>query len=182
MNKLIYFLIAIAVIIIAIAGGASWFFEKNQPQGIACTMEAKLCPDGSYVSRTGPNCEFTPCPTATSTSENGTGQEGILPYKSGIKGIIMLGPTCPVQRIPPDPKCADKPYQTLVTVFRSSDPAHAIAFTNSDANGMFSLSLPPGDYILGAGESNLPRCDHPQVTVSPDSYTTANISCDTGIR
>jgi hypothetical protein len=30
---------------------------------VACTQEAKLCPDGSYVSRIGPNCEFTPCPT-----------------------------------------------------------------------------------------------------------------------
>jgi len=30
---------------------------------IACPMDAKLCPDGSYVSRTGPNCEFTACPT-----------------------------------------------------------------------------------------------------------------------
>ncbi len=29
----------------------------------ACTMEAKICPDGSTVGRTGPNCEFTPCPT-----------------------------------------------------------------------------------------------------------------------
>jgi hypothetical protein len=28
----------------------------------ACTEEAKQCPDGSYVSRTGPNCEFAPCP------------------------------------------------------------------------------------------------------------------------
>jgi hypothetical protein len=28
---------------------------------VACTMEAKLCPDGSYVGRTGPNCEFV-CP------------------------------------------------------------------------------------------------------------------------
>lgn len=27
----------------------------------ACTQEAKLCPNGSYVGRTGPNCEFTPC-------------------------------------------------------------------------------------------------------------------------
>lgn len=26
-----------------------------------CTQDAKLCPDGSYVSRTGPNCEFTEC-------------------------------------------------------------------------------------------------------------------------
>lgn len=28
----------------------------------ACTEEAKLCPDGSSVSRIGPNCEFAPCP------------------------------------------------------------------------------------------------------------------------
>lgn len=27
-----------------------------------CTMEAKLCPDGSAVGRSGPNCEFSPCP------------------------------------------------------------------------------------------------------------------------
>jgi hypothetical protein len=27
-----------------------------------CTQEAKQCPNGSYVSRTGPNCEFTACP------------------------------------------------------------------------------------------------------------------------
>lgn len=31
--------------------------------GIACTQEAKLCPDGkTSVGRTGPNCEFTACP------------------------------------------------------------------------------------------------------------------------
>jgi len=30
--------------------------------GVACTMEAKQCPDGSYVGRSGPNCEFTACP------------------------------------------------------------------------------------------------------------------------
>lgn len=28
---------------------------------VQCTMEAKLCPDGSVVGRTGPNCEFAPC-------------------------------------------------------------------------------------------------------------------------
>ncbi len=27
-----------------------------------CTEEAKICPDGSTVGRTGPNCEFAPCP------------------------------------------------------------------------------------------------------------------------
>ena len=28
---------------------------------VSCTMEAKQCPDGSYIGRTGPNCEFV-CP------------------------------------------------------------------------------------------------------------------------
>jgi len=41
-----------------------WQLNKNQivPNLIACTMEAKLCPDGTAVGRSGPNCEFTPCP------------------------------------------------------------------------------------------------------------------------
>jgi hypothetical protein len=29
---------------------------------VACTMDAKICPDGSAVGRVGPNCEFAPCP------------------------------------------------------------------------------------------------------------------------
>ncbi len=29
---------------------------------VACTMDAKICPDGSAVGRTAPNCEFAPCP------------------------------------------------------------------------------------------------------------------------
>ena len=40
--------------------------EELIPDGITqskqCTMEAKLCPDGSAVGRTGPNCEFEACP------------------------------------------------------------------------------------------------------------------------
>lgn len=31
---------------------------------VACTMEAKMCPDGSFVGRTGPGCEFAACPDA----------------------------------------------------------------------------------------------------------------------
>ena len=27
-----------------------------------CTMDAKLCPDGSYVGRVAPSCKFAPCP------------------------------------------------------------------------------------------------------------------------
>lgn len=32
--------------------------------GVMCTMDAKICPDGSAVGRSGPNCEFAPCPEA----------------------------------------------------------------------------------------------------------------------
>ena len=35
-----------------------------KPPPTACTQEAKLCPDGSAVGRTGPNCEFAACPPA----------------------------------------------------------------------------------------------------------------------
>jgi hypothetical protein len=36
--------------------------DDNGP--VACTMDAKICPDGSAVGRTGPNCEFAACPAA----------------------------------------------------------------------------------------------------------------------
>jgi hypothetical protein len=32
------------------------------PDPVACTMDAKICPDGSAVGRQGPSCEFAPCP------------------------------------------------------------------------------------------------------------------------
>jgi hypothetical protein len=31
-------------------------------EAVFCTMDAKMCPDGSYVGRSGPTCEFAPCP------------------------------------------------------------------------------------------------------------------------
>jgi len=46
--------------------------QQNQPgapgqEQHACTLEAKLCADGSYVGRVGPNCEFASCPGPTPT-------------------------------------------------------------------------------------------------------------------
>ncbi len=37
---------------------------------VACTMDARMCPDGSYVGRTEPNCEFAPCQTQATTTTN----------------------------------------------------------------------------------------------------------------
>ncbi|MCL9972155.1 MAG: MliC family protein [Candidatus Pacebacteria bacterium] len=35
---------------------------EQSPQPVACTLDAKICPDGSAVGRTAPSCEFAPCP------------------------------------------------------------------------------------------------------------------------
>lgn len=40
--------------------------EPENPDGIVCTMEVKQCPDGSFVGREGPNCEFKKCPETQS--------------------------------------------------------------------------------------------------------------------
>ena len=37
--------------------------EPAMPVPTACTMDAKICPDGTAVGRTGPQCEFEACPT-----------------------------------------------------------------------------------------------------------------------
>ncbi len=38
-----------------------------QPEPVACTMDAKMCPDGSFVGRVGPDCEFAACPSETAS-------------------------------------------------------------------------------------------------------------------
>ncbi|PJA86651.1 MAG: hypothetical protein CO141_03655 [Candidatus Moranbacteria bacterium CG_4_9_14_3_um_filter_42_9] len=76
---------AIILVIISITAGVFvWKFNRQnsaveapipiqKPKGdkIACTMKAKLCPDGTYVSRSGTNCEFAACPgkSAVDTSD-----------------------------------------------------------------------------------------------------------------
>jgi len=51
--------------ILALGGGSYYAIKKFQKSSVQpCTLEAKQCPDGSYVGRTGPNCEFAACPEA----------------------------------------------------------------------------------------------------------------------
>jgi len=65
MNKKIPTPLAILIILLVIAviiGISLWLCPKEETENVACTQETKICPDGSYVSRTGPNCEFAGCP------------------------------------------------------------------------------------------------------------------------
>jgi len=56
MNKWVLPSIIVAVVIVVIA-----IIASVSP----CPADAKLCPDGSYVARTGLNCEFAQCPEST---------------------------------------------------------------------------------------------------------------------
>lgn len=55
--------IILLIVFSLIICGVVWkFFILPENEGIACTMDAKFCSDGSYVSRIPPNCDFAPCP------------------------------------------------------------------------------------------------------------------------
>ena len=69
----------IAMIAVGLAGAGVFFLSITPSQApgpggdwVACTADAMQCPDGSYVGRTGPNCEFV-CQSASSTSLGDTG-------------------------------------------------------------------------------------------------------------
>jgi hypothetical protein len=63
--------IAIVLLIVAmvVAVGYVAYTKFMTPKAVqtACTLEAKLCPDGSSVGRVGPDCEFAACPTVIAT-------------------------------------------------------------------------------------------------------------------
>jgi len=51
----------IPAIFIFLVAVAAFSFKKTPGR---CTLEARICLDGTSVGRTGPNCEFAPCPPA----------------------------------------------------------------------------------------------------------------------
>lgn len=53
---------------LAAANWQSWW-PFTQDEAVFCTQDAKLCPDGSYVGRTSPKCEFAACPEGPDTSD-----------------------------------------------------------------------------------------------------------------
>lgn len=61
-------LISVVILIAVIFLGMRLLGGPRGPEQVGCTQEAMLCPDGSYVGRTGPRCEFAPCPTAPDVS------------------------------------------------------------------------------------------------------------------
>ncbi|MFA5023044.1 MAG: hypothetical protein WC385_00930 [Candidatus Paceibacterota bacterium] len=61
-----YLIALVVIVLIIIVAGAVYLKLNNSlitvPAQVVCTKEAKICPDGSSVGRTGPKCEFEECP------------------------------------------------------------------------------------------------------------------------
>lgn len=103
MSRLKVFLIFIGFILVFV-GIFSYLlstkgnFSNNKPKVSptpserACTLEAKVCPDGTSVGRTGPNCEFAPCPSAKPNQDaniqNESSQSAIIDREATQSGAL----------------------------------------------------------------------------------------------
>ena len=80
--------------------GLTYQQSSSVPNGpIACTQEAKMCPDGTSVGRVGPNCEFAPCPVLKASPTQSAGENccSIDKLGQGYLCIKTCGP--PVERV-----------------------------------------------------------------------------------
>jgi len=101
------------------------------------------------------------------------------PANSGITGIALAGPQCPVE-IAGSP-CPPKPIAIRVVV--RDQAGHDVATFSTATDGTFRVSLPPGRYTLSTSEEAvLPFLKPTEVTVVEGSYVHLQLDADTGIR
>jgi hypothetical protein len=119
--------------------------------------------------------------TACGASGSATGPVGSRSSRpdSGIHGRVVLGPTCPVQRIG---QTCTRPYRALISI-RARATGRLVARVHSSASGRFTIALAPGRYLLVPRSGNpYPRSSPEATTVREDRYTKVIIQYDTGIR
>jgi hypothetical protein len=103
---------------------------------------------------------------------------------SGIRGLVFIGPVCPVERDPPDPDCAPRPYVATIW-FRSAATNGVVRSVRSAPTGRFRATLPAGLYVVeprpGRGIAH-PLRPRRTVRVYPRRFTAIRIDYDSGIR
>jgi hypothetical protein len=98
---------------------------------------------------------------------------------SGVRGNVLYGPTCPVQRVG---QACTRPYQATI-VIRDAHGRRVLARTRSSADGYFSVGLRPGRYLLVPSSGRpYPRSQPRTVVVRPHRFTYVKITYDSGIR
>jgi len=107
-----------------------------------------------------------------------------LPDATGVRGTVSAGPTCPVERNPPDPNCAERPVAGAVLVFTDAAGTE-VARATSAADGSFRVELAPGAYRVTAQPvDGLMGTPGPidVVVEAGQQPTEITVSYDTGIR
>lgn len=101
----------IGVIVIAGAVYFVWasfmrtpLITENNGGGTACTADAMQCPDGSWVGRSGPNCEFV-CPVSTSSPSSVYLQTRIDQGATGLDVKVVPLQVMEDSRCPTDVQC-----------------------------------------------------------------------------
>lgn len=116
------------------------------------------------------------------TEQNQMSGSGVL------KGKISIGPICPVETNPPDPRCLPTmdTYKAWATSVWTLDKKTKVATLNPKLDGTYQLELPVGNYMVdfdvahtyGIGNNNLPAL----ISVTIGDTTKLDINIDTGIR
>lgn len=132
-----------------------------------------VAPDGgvSIVSESG-----VPVPQDAWPSPVGDG-------RTGIAGLALAGPVCPVERVPPGPACAPRPVAGATIVVRAGG-GNEVARATTLEDGSFFVEVPPGTYQLEpqAVEGLMGTAAVQTVTVVDGSATPVQLDYDTGIR
>jgi hypothetical protein len=103
-----------------------------------------------------------------------------------VTGTVTAGPVCPVEKSPPDPKCAPRPVAGAVIV--ATDPSgQEVGRATTAADGTYSLAVSEGRgtfTITGQPVKGLMGVPKPaQVTLGgPSDVQRVDLSYDTGIR
>ncbi len=103
------------------------------------------------------------------------------PQGSGVEGLVLIGPTCPAAQS--GTECLDQPFETNLTILDLD--GEEVAKGKSDADGIYRISLPPGEYVLVPEQPfpDLPPFASPiEFEVKPDEYVELDILYDSGVR
>ena len=100
------------------------------------------------------------------------------PTESGIMGQVSIRPVRPHATIGVPNQA---PYQAKLEVLDAA--GHPVSSFETDPNGNFRITLPPGRYILRPQTSGpYPRASEQTVVVPPKGFAQVRIVYDSGIR
>ncbi len=100
------------------------------------------------------------------------------PTDSGVKGLVLAGPSCPAGSGSPCP--SEKPVRMDVAATNAG--GRVVATVASGEDGRFKIDLPPGEYVLRAARWPAPPIlrNDVLVRVTAATYVEVTLHADTG--